>query len=283
MNVTEAKKEIVRFMSGDSFDTGKMASAVHEVIQQAPDELVALRQAIFGENDDRCQDVSECLPDYLTLDEQAPAQMPDINKHLQSCPFCSAELAMLQEIVKEQRPAWETFAQQLAADEVKQPTLLVLYKNVWRWAKNQQQMLSEFTPKDVGKKIGDWLLQPPLEFAEVIRFTDTKPPFCLSICLPNNVAQVKLHIIPEHQAANNKNVWKLRLELDQASLLSRMFVDIRKTDAKHPNRKSLRKNRPVEFDNFEPPQENSYWIYFEWQETPGNIRNYETKVPLLSE
>ena len=57
-SLEKAKKEIVCFLSGDSFDGDKVKEAIHKIAQQAPHELMRLRQVLL-EGSSECRDVVE--------------------------------------------------------------------------------------------------------------------------------------------------------------------------------------------------------------------------------
>jgi len=225
---------------------------------------------------DECRDVSASLPEYLILGDEAHSEMPEIHIHLQSCRRCYADLTMLKEAGE--HSAWENFAREITKPPP--PSSLILVKNVWKWLTNNLQIEAELSENDINRNVGDWLFQSFGEVATTgVHFPDdVKPPLSLSTELPNNLAKIHLKVIPEYRASEHKEIWNLHLELDETSQLSRILAG-----AEHKNdmiaKKSLRKDRPVEFQ-LTPPMHNNYSLIFEWKSSDGKWQKHRTEIPL---
>lgn len=282
----DAKRAIISFLTGESCDIHKMTDAVHKLAQQAPDELVGLHHAILRTSHrpediySECQDISECLPDYLALGDQASSRMPSVHLHLQSCDRCSDELTLLQDAVAH-RPGWEELSEQLR--EAESPTLLTLIGQRWQWFSGKTRSLIALSDEDVllGKRIGAWFLHQPPE----VGFSfpdDSKPPLSLSISLPGNTALINLQVIPEYQATPQRWSWRLHLKMQQTSLTPEVHVGIGDMNRLLTGTRVLRSDRSAEF-HMPPPTRDGYWLYFEWHLPEGEWQEHKVEVPLRSE
>ncbi|ODS29813.1 MAG: hypothetical protein SCARUB_05085 [Candidatus Scalindua rubra] len=288
--IAKAKEEIVRFLIGVSFDNKKMSDAVHLLAKQAPDVLEEIQHVISTESSEtsssgvkECQDVIECLPDYLSLGKDASIRMPNIDSHLKACSNCSAYLSVLNEVT-EQSAEWEKLSNQIAETE----GFLVLFRKGWAWLRDKLSNLplKELTADDVetGRRIGDWILRPTPKVAiGGIRFPDDiKLPISLSIRLPDDVAVINLQVIPEYQTIEKKEIWNLICEIDPSHKfkVSSLGVGIGNKDRLTTGIRAICVKGPVSFI-LDPPVQESYWLYFEWQQPEGNWQVYKTDLRLL--
>lgn len=108
----KAKDRIIQYLIGDNFDPVRLKEAIHELAKTAPEELRQLQQSLLSEDLGECGNVSEVLPYYLALGEDASNQMPGVQLHLQICDRCSVELNALKE-VQETQSTWEEISEQI--------------------------------------------------------------------------------------------------------------------------------------------------------------------------
>jgi hypothetical protein len=117
--VAAARDAIVRYLTGESFDVEKLRDAVVELSRRAPGELERLREACvesWPAETEECRDNRDALGDYVALGDRAPAEMPDLHRHLQTCRSCRQHHLTLAEILAE-RERWLEVSRGLAARE----------------------------------------------------------------------------------------------------------------------------------------------------------------------
>jgi|GEM_PF-5957526 len=264
-SVQAAKEFLLCYLSGRSFDAGRMREAVELLANEAPDELAALRQAAAlaaSEPDDYCLAVRAALDDYLALGEQAAAELPEVHRHLHRCPICMRHLEVLKET---DTASWLELSRKLS----NRPTL-VLIRNVWHLvAAGIKTALSDAAPGSLLD--GGWRLRPALHGMNL----GGPERIELEQALPGDAAVVIVAVDPDDTAAGASGLWQLTVGLKEAragrfsvSLTSGTYVT---------GRRALSENCEVVFQ-VEPASTDCHILHFRWQEPDGTIQQHDLEL-----
>lgn len=149
--------------------------------------------------------------------------------------------------------------------------VLVLARQTWYWAvraKEPAQFKLEERLSTMGEKLdnilGAWSLteSPPTSYA--MPTGTQQPPLGLATSLPDDAANITLHIIPNFLAANHQYVWELKFLFGQGSTIDTALVGIGDAEDNTTGYRILRENQPVTFQ-VPPPGTDSYWVYLRWK------------------
>jgi hypothetical protein len=278
--IASAKENIIGYITGEISDKEQIRADVQLLLREAPHELEVFPELLRfesntmpGEELRDCQEVSECLSDYLALGAIAPTRMPEVSYHLEQCKQCSTELSILEE-VSHQSAAWEEFTQKVRRLDA--PVgWLVLFKEGWVVVKEHvSHILKENTI--TAARVGDWLIESVGKPA--FHYSETKPPITLSLLLPNGVAYVKLEVSPKYLPREKKERWNLHFTFDSSrSKVSFIRVGIGNEERSRTGTRRLDEDNPVDFAIDPPTTAKNCWLHFEWKYPGDKWQKYKIK------
>ncbi len=158
----------------------------------------------------------------------------------------------------------------LVSQQPKTNRALVLAHHSWHWAvkvkESTQFKLEErlsIMGEELGKTLGDWSLTESPRTGLALP-TGTQPSLGLTTTLPDDAANITLHIIPNFIAARHQYVWELKFLFSSDSNIGTMLVGIGDAEDNTTGYRILRDNQPVTFQ-VPPPGTDRYWVYLRWK------------------
>lgn len=269
--MNELKQELIRSLVGDSYDAHRLMDATREF----PGKLERLRDVILPKTPNpedaydvysECPDVIDCLEYYLSLGAAAQERMPGIYHHLNVCDRCSSSLAALK------------------ASTLSEPkSTLLLAEQGWKWFTKNSDDSVKLSEIDVAQhhQIGAWSLRPSRSPATTFSSeSHAIHPLSLSIDLPDNAAEVLLHVTSAYQSTEHRLMWQLLIEILDPAKTPILYVGLGDAISQTIGYRALRLDRAVDFQ-IAPPVHTFYCLYFEWKSVAGQWQTKIEKLPLL--
>jgi len=274
-----------RFLAGENIAAGRVADAVRQLARTDPEALALIRQAVlaqlFGAGPPAagdCAPFQESLERYAELGKAAAKQMPEVHAHLQACPHCKEALGIHRR-VQRQEPAWKALAKRLDVPQ----TLVIRRKG---WFIGAGRVWAPQTDSDLARRrrVGDWSLWPT-EPSQAEIFGPAQPKTLartLAYDLPGNAGTVLVSLAPEFQGVENREVWRLGVQLAPHSRTPVVNVSLGTKDRARTGRRQVSADAPADFPPLEPATRSSLWIYFRWQNPDGAWQEAKTEFPVRS-
>lgn len=268
-----AKHRLARWMSG----FGDKPSPGEDVIDMA--------SMLTGDADPDpsggCEFVSASLAEYAELSEEAAkSEMPQVAAHLQSCPECSEELALLKEMFSGHGD-WVKLAAAVGGIEPRR--LLVAIANTWHWLTEAQDPPVGLKQEDLtlGRGLGGWILLPQrAEVMALSRGQGILSPLALTWEFTRG-ARINVIVTPEQLASTHRQMWRINFELAAGSSVQRVQLDLTTYQKQSRGMRALRPDRTVEYQ-VDPPVDGCYLATLIW-EAGGQEMESVLELPLRAQ